>query len=465
MIDRYVSGRVDRVSPEAPIPILHVDAQRAMLGGVGNVGRNVAALGGHAVLVTVTGDDAAGSEIAEMATAEEHLTQRLIVERGRVSTVKTRYVADGHQLLRADCEMTAPISEETARRVIAAIRSELRRADVLVLSDYMKGVLTDDVLTTAIAEARVLGVPVIADPKRADFASYAGVSILKPNVAELAASARMPCDSEADIEAAARAVMQKCDIEAMMVSRSERGMTLLEREADALHLPARALEVFDVSGAGDTVVAATAVAIAAGAQLADAAELANIAGGIVVGKIGTAVVHREELVASWSAKGLASSSAKILPARAAVEVADGWRKRQQRIGFASGVFDLLHPGHLSLLSQGRNACDRLIVAIHSDDKASRIKGEGPPIQTETSRALVLASLAMVDMVVVFSDESPIALLDLLKPDLLIQGAGEDTDEIVGARVVRDYGGEVMLVPRLPGHSAVRGLGRLSAKPR
>jgi D-beta-D-heptose 7-phosphate kinase/D-beta-D-heptose 1-phosphate adenosyltransferase len=453
MLDRFISGQVDRVSAEAPIPILHVGSQRAMLGGVGNVGRNVVALGAHAVMIAVTGDDAAARQIAELADSEERLRARVIVEAGRPSTVKTRYIAEGQQLLRADDETTAPISDETARHLIAAIRDELRDADVMVLSDYMKGVLTDDVLTIAIREARAAGVPVITDPKRNDYGAYAGTAIIKPNRAELSAAARMPCDSDEEVEAAARALMADYRIQAVMVTRSEQGMCLVKRDAEPLYLSARALEVFDVSGAGDTVVATTAVALAAGAELAIAAELANVAGGIVVGKVGTAVLSCDELAAGLLAAEVSSSEAKVVSADAALATVDRWRELGKKIGFANGCFDLLHPGHVFLLSEAKAACDYLVVAMNDDDSVRRLKGVNRPVQHEASRAIVLASLSMVDLVVVSSEDTPLRLLEFLKPDLLIKGGDQTLDDVLGADVVRAYGGEVKVADLVPRQSS------------
>jgi D-beta-D-heptose 7-phosphate kinase/D-beta-D-heptose 1-phosphate adenosyltransferase len=465
MLDRFVHGRVERVSAEAPIPILRVDSEQAMLGGVGNVARNVVSLGAHATLIVVTGDDPAATQIAELAESEERLTPRLIVEAGRPSTVKTRYIAKGQHLLRTDEETVSQISEETARRVVAAVELELGRIDVMVLSDYMKGVLTDDVLAATISAARAAGVPVIADPKRDDFEAYAGVTVLKPNQAELAAAARLPCGDGEEVEAAARKAMKDCAIDAMMVSRSEQGMSLVEGDEEPMHLPAKALEVFDVSGAGDTVVATAAVALALGADLSVAAELANAAGGIVVGKPGTAVVGRDELAANLLAAEVASFERKVVSAEASMAALDRWRERGQRVGFTNGCFDLLHPGHVSLLTEARAACDRLVVAMNSDESVKRLKGEDRPVQSEAARAIVLASLRMVDLVVIFSEDTPTALLELLQPDVLIKGGDYAIDDVVGAEVVRSYGGEVRLATLVPGYSSSKVIARLSDQER
>jgi D-beta-D-heptose 7-phosphate kinase/D-beta-D-heptose 1-phosphate adenosyltransferase len=252
-------------------------------------------------------------------------------------------------------------------------------------------------------------------------------------------------------------------IDAMMVSRSEQGMMLVQRDAEPLHLPAKALEVFDVSGAGDTVVATTAVALAAGAELSVAAELANVAGGIVVGKVGTAVVSRDELASGLLASEIASSEAKVTSADAAIAAADRWRKRGQKVGFVNGCFDLLHPGHVSLLTEAKAACDRLIVAVNSDELVKDLKGEDRPVQHEAARAIVLASLSMVDMVVISSEDTPIPLLGFLKPDVLIQGGDYTIDEVVGADVVLAYGGEVKLAAFVPGHSSSKVIAKMSKR--
>jgi D-beta-D-heptose 7-phosphate kinase/D-beta-D-heptose 1-phosphate adenosyltransferase len=461
MLDRFIYGRVERISAEAPIQVLHVSSERAMLGGVGNVARNVAALGGRAVLVAVVGDDAPGREITAMAGDEERLDARIAVETGRKSTVKTRYIAAGQQLLRADDETTRPVADDTAEHLAARIESSIAEVDAVVISDYAKGVLVDGVLRAVIDAARAAGVPVIADPKRADLRAYAGVTVLKPNQAELAAALNLPCDSDDEVVTAAREAVGEYGFDAVMVSRSQQGICLVTRHGEPLQLATRAREVFDVSGAGDTVVATTAVALAAGADLAAAAQLANIAGSIVVGKLGTAVVTRDELASALVAAEVSSSEAKIVSAQAAADAVARWRSQGLKIGFTNGCFDLLHPGHVSLLTEARASCDRLIVALNSDDSVRRLKGDDRPVQTETARALVLASLSMVDLVVIFGDDTPIPLLELLKPDVLIKGGDYTVDQVVGADVVRGYGGAVKLAALVPGHSSSEVIARMS----
>jgi D-beta-D-heptose 7-phosphate kinase/D-beta-D-heptose 1-phosphate adenosyltransferase len=289
------------------------------------------------------------------------------------------------------------------------------------------------------------------------------VTIVKPNRAELSLASRIPCETDEQVEIAAGKVMSDCAIGAMLVTRSERGMSLVQRGSVTRHLAAKSLEVFDVSGAGDTVMAAASVAIASGASLPVAAELANVAGGIVVGKVGTAVVSQDELAARLLATVISSSETKIISATAAAAAARAWRGRGLKVGFTNGCFDLLHPGHIALLTESRAACDRLIVAINSDESVKRLKGEERPVQSEASRAIVLASLALVDRVVVFSEDDPLSLLEQIRPDVLIKGGDYKLDEVVGGSLVLGYGGQVKLANHVPGHSSTNVIARMSGR--
>jgi len=449
MLDCFVEGRVERVSAEAPVQILRIGSKQTMLGGAGNVARNVAALGARAVLVAVTGVDAAAEEIAELADSEGRLTSRLVAEAGRPSTVKTRYLAEGQQLLRADDETVEAIADETAARVIEAARAELPRADVVVLSDYRKGVLTDAVLATVIAEARAASVPIIADPKREDFSAYSGVDVLKPNRAELELASRLPCETNEAVETAARSAMRGCAIGALLVSRSEHGMSLVPRDAKPLHLPSGAREVRDVSGAGDTVVATAAVAVAAGAELAVAADLANAAGGVVVGTSRTATVSRDALAERLLGSPASVSQAKLHSTNAAILEVERWRERGLRVGLTMGRFDPLGSDDVSLLSEAKSACDRLVVAVHGDCLLPAGGDEAHAMQPESARALVVASLSAVDMVVVTAETPLSSLLGLLRPDVLIRGGGSMPDDGIDGALLRRYDGEVKLAETAP----------------
>lgn len=462
MLDRYIYGRADRVSAEAPVPVLSVERQAEMAGGAGNVARNLAALGASCRLVGVTGNDAAGSDLRARLESDGIVTD-LVRDASRPTTVKSRFVAAGQQLLRADDEFTADVAPDIAEAVVAAAIAAMAHADVLVLSDYAKGVLTASVLSRLIAAARERALPILVDPKQVDVDVYLGATVIKPNQAELSAIAGRSLTDEATLAAAAADLGQRLGGAAVLVSRSAAGMSLIRPDSDPLHLPTVAPEVFDVSGAGDTVVAVAAAVIAAGGTLDDAARLANLAGGLVVAKVGTAVVSIGELLLALLDREVSDAEAKIASAEGLSEDMARWRLRGLKIGFTNGCFDLLHPGHVSLLAEARGHCDRLIVGLNSDASVKRLKGPDRPVQTEAARALVLASLGMVDRVVIFDDDTPIPLLHLLQPDVLIKGGDYTLAEVVGADIVQAYGGEVRLAQVVPGHSSTEVIARIGGQ--
>ena len=457
MLDRFVAGRVERISPEAPVPVLRVEDDRTVLGGAGNVLRNLTALGARGTLVAVSGEDPAAGEVERLVAAEGAVDSRLLTVPGRRTTIKERYIADGQQLLRADREPRHDVPEATARALVEAVRATLPEAAALVISDYGKGSLPRDLSTDLIGLARAAGRPVIVDPKGNDFARYRGTSLVTPNRRELEQASGLHAGDDRAVEAACRAVIARCGLEGVLATRSEAGMTLVEGEDEGAvwHLRAEAREVFDVTGAGDTVVAVLGAALAAGIGTLDAARLANIAAGLVVGRLGTAVVRPDEL-----RRALLAPDAKVVPREALVDVVAAWRRAGLQVGFTNGCFDLLHPGHLSLLRQARAACDRLIVGLNSDTSVRRLKGGGRPLQDEAARAAVLAALADVDQVVAFAEDTPLALIEALRPDVLIKGAEYTLAEVVGAELVYGYGGRVLLAEILPGHSTSRTIERI-----
>lgn len=455
MLDRFVRGKVARISPEAPVPVLRNAQERVMLGGAGNVVRNITALGGTVVLAGVIGDDAAGHRVAELLAGEARVIAALEVEPGRVTSEKTRFIADGHHLLRSDWDSDAPVAEDVHACLVATVRQRLADVDVLVLSDYGKGVLTPDVLAQVIAAARQAGKPVIVDPKSGDYSRYRGASIVTPNRGELALAAGHDPRTTAEIVAAARTLLTGHGIDALLVTRSEEGMTLIPGAGEALHVPAEAKEVYDVSGAGDTVVAVLAAAVAVGADLPGAARLANIAAGLVVAKVGTAVVQPSELSHALYDQDERRLTAKIMDwTELRVRIAD-WRAAGLAVGFTNGCFDLVHPGHVHLLAGARATCDRLVVGLNSDASVRRLKGPERPIQDEISRATVLAALASVDAVTLFDEDTPLELIQAVGPDVLIKGADYTVDQVVGADVVQRRGGRVALIDLVPQQSTTR----------
>jgi len=461
MLDRFVYGSVERISPEAPIPVLCIQRHAVMLGGAGNVAANLEALGCQPRFLSVVGDDEAGSSILRRLV-EARLADgcHMVTESGRQTSEKTRFFATNQQLLRTDSETVAPISTASRDNLLAAARSLLQDVKALILSDYGKGVLTAEVTEALIKAAREAGRAVIVDPKGSDYRRYRGADLVTPNRRELAQASGLPVGDDQEIVAAARWLIDTCGIAAVVVTRSEQGMSVVTEGGRVDHLPAEAREVYDVSGAGDTVVATLGAALGAGVPVADAARLANLAAGVVVAKVGTAVARQSELMAALHHQEWAAGEAKVVALEAAIDRIERWRRQGRRIGFTNGCFDLLHPGHISLLQQARAACDRLVVGLNSDESVRRLKGESRPVQSEVARATVLASLASVDLVVIFAEDTPEALIHALRPDILVKGADYRIDQVVGGAYVQSYGGRVVLADLSAGHSTTATIARM-----
>jgi D-beta-D-heptose 7-phosphate kinase/D-beta-D-heptose 1-phosphate adenosyltransferase len=460
MLDCFVYGHVERVSPEAPIPVLRIEREASMLGGAGNVLRNIAALGARAEFISVVGDDLAGHDVIKLVGDLAGTEPHLLVQRERQTTIKRRFVAGRQQLLRADLETVTAITNATVGDIIQMCNLAIVDCDVLVLSDYAKGVLTARGVEAMIAIARAAGKPVIVDPKLKDFTRYRGATLLTPNRRELAEATGQRADGDVDVEQTARAVIRDCAVDAVLCTRGAEGMTLVVADGPSHQLPATASEVFDVSGAGDTVVATLSVGIAAGLPWLDAARLANVAAGLVVGKVGTAVVYSGDLTRALQREAVASS--KIVSRAEAADYVARWRCQGLTIGLANGCFDLLHPGHVSLITQAKAASDRLIIGLNTDASVRRLKGKGRPVQSQAARALVLASLASVDLVVLFGDDMPVELIKALQPDVLVKGAEYEVDQVAGAQLMQSWGGRVLLARRAPGHSTAATIRRIAS---
>ena len=462
MLDRYVYGTVERISPEAPIPVLAIEREVAMPGGAGNVARNLAALGAHTVFGAAIGRDPAATELERLFADDRTIQVHLAVDAARRTTVKTRFVGASQQLLRTDSEQRAAMSETTCRNLLERMGDLASGYDVMVLSDYGKGVLDGGFAARLIAMAKGAGRKVVIDPKGRDYAPYRGADILTPNSPELAEATGMPTREDGDVEKAARKLIEQFELGAVLATRGARGMTLVERGGEAFHLPARAVEVFDVSGAGDTVIAVLAAALAAGAPPIEAAVFANAAAGVVVAKLGTATCSLEELAGALQGHSRVTHDGVLDHDHLAREVA-AWRRSGLRVGFTNGCFDLLHAGHISLIRQARAACDRLIVGLNTDASVKRLKGEGRPVNSEHARAVVLASLAGVDAVTLFGEDTPLELIKAIKPDVLVKGADYTEATVVGADIVKGYGGRVVLADLAPGFSTTGTIARMSGK--
>lgn len=460
MLDRFIYGRTERISPEAPVPVLSVSYETAMPGGAANVARNVASLGGQAVLLGVSGADEDGEALAGLLAGIKGVENRIVIVKGRPTTAKTRLVAETQQMVRVDREVRAVLGD-AVEDLLAAIDRAVADVDIVVLSDYAKGVLCDPVLRGAIERGRRAGKTVVVDPKSTQVARYDRATVITPNLSEAASMAGIAGRDDAAVEAMAQAIFAKVPgVASLVITRSADGMTLAERGGTTRHLAVTAREVADVSGAGDTVVAALSLTMAAGGDLAAAAEMANIAAGIAVGKIGTAEVWADELRAALQSEQISAIVSRAATATHAAELAELWRRQGLRVGFTNGCFDLIHPGHVSLLRQTRSRCDKLIVGLNSDASIKRLKGESRPLQDELARSIVLSALETVDLVVLFDEDTPIDLIRKVRPDLLVKGADYTVATVVGADFVQSYGGQVYLAELAPNQSTTDIISRM-----
>jgi D-beta-D-heptose 7-phosphate kinase/D-beta-D-heptose 1-phosphate adenosyltransferase len=462
MLDRFQHGEIDRISPEAPVPVIRLRNVREMPGGAGNVACNIASLGGRAILIGVAGQDASGEQLQRRLLAQPGITDALIRSARRPTICKTRFIAGRQQVVRADDESGEPFFAEEVEAVCAAIDAHLPQAQGLVLSDYGKGMLNDAVLSHAIGQAREAGIPVFVDPKSEDFSRYRGAHCITPNAREFAAAARAPARTEAEIAHAATALIEQSGAEAILVTRSEKGMTLVERGGAVTSVAARAREVFDVSGAGDTVIATLALARAGGRTLAQAMHIANAAAGVVVSKLGTATANIAEVMHELAAQAdqpggrIAAGLQTLAAARSLVA---HWREQGLEVGFTNGCFDILHPGHVSLLAFARQNCDRLVVALNTDESVRRLKGPTRPVNPLEQRAQVMAAIRWVDCVVGFAEDTPLDIIKALMPDVLVKGADYALSNVVGADVVQAAGGRVILAELVEGQSTTGIIGR------
>lgn len=461
MVDRFVYGDVSRVSPEAPVPVLARTRELMMLGASGNVARNVAALGGEVSLVGVVGGDAQGNEAQRMVGDEAGVEGYLVTDPDRPTTLKTRLVSGGQQLLRVDWEVTRPISGDVEQRIVRTIRDAAKDAAVILLSDYGKGLVTEAVIAACREVAAESGGKLVVDSKARSFAHYGAVDMIKPNAAELGHATDMPTETDDQVAAALGRALELWQAKAILVTRASKGISLAVRGEPVRHFPTAAREVFDASGAGDTTLAALGLALAADVSIEDAIAFAQLASGVAVGKVGTATVSPEELVEAALSAHMAPAEAKVATAQRMVDEMARWKAKGLKVGFTNGCFDILHKGHVAYLAQARAWCDRLIVGLNTDDSVRRLKGEGRPVNDLESRALVLAGLGSVDLVVPFEDDTPLKLIEAARPDVLIKGADYAESEVVGHELVKGWGGEVRLAQIVEGYSTTAAIARMS----
>lgn len=450
MLDRYIWGDVERVSPEAPVPVVKSVHRSEQPGGAANVAMNVAGLGAKASLFGFCGNDADG-ECLRKSLATGGIDCELTVADTHPTTSKLRILGGSQQMLRLDTEETGNYSDAAYEELAGRVEAALATATVLVLSDYAKGVLSETVCQRLIGSAHRQGVPVLIDPKQKSFSRYRGATTICPNLQELSAATGVAAKDLNGLLTAGRRLVIELGLENLTVTLSEKGIAVLGPDSQTIS-PAAARQVFDISGAGDTVIATLALARACKLDTETALALANAAAGIVVGKVGTVPVNREELLAGLTPEIGLHAGEKVLSLDQLRTRAAVWRSSTDKIVFTNGCFDLLHIGHITLLEQARRDGDRLVVAINSDASVRKLKGQGRPVAGENERARILAAMSAVDAVVIFDEPTPLKVIEALRPDVIVKGGDYDESTVVGAKEVRSWGGRVKIVPTVEGFS-------------
>jgi len=451
ILDRYVFGTVERISPEAPIQVLAVDREELRIGGAGNVARNVGAFGGKAHIAGVVGDDAAGEELRRRLGEKTGDASGILVDPSRPTIEKTRMIAHGQQVLRVDRERIRSLAGDPEEALVALVEGALPAAEIVVVSDYGKGTLTERVLHALIESGRRQGKRVLVDPKGKEFSRYRGASILTPNRLEAEQVTRFSLEDDASLGKAGEKLVRDLDLEAAIITLGARGIYVHPRGEEPLRVEAEAKAVYDVTGAGDTVAALLAVALAGGASLEEAVRLANAGAGVVVGKLGTDVVTRREVLIRLRER-TPFFTAKEVPAAELLDRVAEARGEGKRIVFTNGCFDLLHPGHIHFLSFAKSHGDVLIVGVNSDASVRRLKGSDRPVLTLRERIQILGALEGVDYVVPFDDDTPLDLIRQVQPDVLVKGEDWLEKGVVGRELVEGYGGRVVLAPLVGGQS-------------
>jgi D-beta-D-heptose 7-phosphate kinase/D-beta-D-heptose 1-phosphate adenosyltransferase len=462
MLDKYIWGEVERISPEAPVPVVRATWHNERPGGAANVAMNLAGLGACVTVAGFGGGDDEQRRLEGML-AEAGVEPALTEVASIPTTTKLRIFSGNQQMMRLDTEATPSPCNAAYAGLLKSVFAALAKADVVVLSDYAKGVLTEAVCGSILAEAGKSGVPVLVDPKQRDFSHYHGATTICPNLKELSAATGEPLADIDRVLAVGQATLGALDMEFMVVTMGDKGIAVLRKDS-RLHVPAVVRQVYDVSGAGDTVIAVLALAMACEIEIETAVQLANLAAGIVVNKVGTVPIQREELLGALSQELALHMDEKIVPRKRLLSRVAMWRSAGDRVVFTNGCFDILHIGHITLLEEARRKGDRLIVALNSDGSVRRIKGALRPIVGEHERARILAALSAVDAVIVFDESTPLKLIEAIRPDVLVKGGDYCEEAVVGAREVRAWGGRVELIPLVEGISTTRLIAKAGPNP-
>lgn len=461
MLDRYYWGEVERISPEAPVQVVKVTRKTQRLGGAGNVAMNLSGLQCPLFLLAVCGDDSQGDYLSKVLQ-DEKIDHHLVVNSNQPTTTKTRIIGQGQQLLRLDEEESIAISADIEEKLLQHFDPRLATAQAVILSDYGKGIFKGDFARKIISRCRSTGVPVFVDPKGGNWNRYKNATCITPNENEFALIAPFDRSDDADLEAKAQEIITDLELAQLLVTRGAKGMSLLNPAQKPIHIPTRAREVFDVSGAGDTVIATLAAAQACGLSSSAAARLANTAAGVVVGKLGTHAISAFELKQALMGKEIAGTD-KVADHKQAAKITDQWRREDKKIVFTNGCFDILHIGHMKILRSAAAHGDKLIVGLNSDASVKRLKGESRPVMAEEERASLLSNIESVDMVVVFEEDTPLELINCIRPDIIVKGGDYTPATVVGRAEVESWGGKVVIVPVVEGISTTNVIHKMNAE--
>lgn len=461
VLDEYIFGDVSRISPEAPVPVLRHKRRSRTVGGAGNVAANIASLGGEPELVSISGDDVQRSQLLELFESYDVPHTGIVKSANRNTTLKIRFLAPSQQVLRYDIEDTDPLDETEFQNVFGKAEQAISRSDCVVLSDYGKGLFDGDLTERVIELSRQKGVPVIVDPKGSDYRKYSGATVITPNRKELREATGMSVDSDEQVVLAARKLIADLNVDYILATRSEQGMSVVT-STEEHHIRTVAQEVFDVSGAGDTVVAALAIALSKGITSFEAAVIANAAGGLSVSRQGTTRISAAEVQSVLiNDTRLKVNAPKFLDWEKAQCIVGDWRAHNLKVGFTNGCFDVLHAGHTTALYAAKAQCDRLVLGLNSDASVARLKGPTRPVNSAEDRAAVLAALQAVDVIVLFEEDTPFELIRHLEPDMLFKGADYTVETVVGADIVLERGGKVVLLELLEGRSTTSTIEKLA----
>ena len=451
MLDKYIVGTTNRISPEGPIPVLDIKKEVGMLGGVGNVVRNLSTLATETYLVSLVGDDLASKEV-EKKLNNINVYNNLIKDPSRPTIIKSRFIANNQQILRVDKEKITSINKKIEKKVYEFSKKQILKTNAVVISDYNKGLITENILKKIISFAKIHKKPIIVDPKSSNFSKYRGATIITPNIKELEAVLKKKIINEKQIIDFSRKLISKFNFNYLLVTMGKSGMILISRKQKKIvKLKAESEEVFDVSGAGDTVVSYIAAGLASSLKIEEVVEIANLAAGVVVNKTGTSVAHLSEVLLSINKNNYHLS--KVMDFSEAKKIINFWLNKKNKIGFTNGCFDYLHPGHISLFKQAKKRCSKLIVAINSDNSVVKNKGPLRPKQKLNTRLQILNSIPFIDLIIVFSDKTPLNIIKKIKPHLLIKGSDYRESQIVGAKEVKKYGGKILRAKTLKNFSS------------